>query len=292
MLTAIDNKLDFALAADKFRRSHAPGFDLPETEPEAADEPESPPPSEDIDSVSMETEAAEGSSAPQPPRGAPADSPAARDLPGGVRNKGSNEQDEKPPAGGNKRASSHKTDEADTPREKTGAASSGGGSYDRKRASGQSKAALLKGEIAPEGGQDGEPSGAKEGLGDEVYREIAARYEKGEGREPQLGDPHQAGWDLRSVDPATGEERLIEVKGRGRPWTENEVVELSRAQAHRAFEEQAQGAWYLYVVERIENGDFQVLPIPNPIRNAGKWMLGGLWREAAENPKRIANAPR
>ena len=107
-----------------------------------------------------------------------------------------------------------------------------------------------------------------------------------------MGDPHQAGWDLRSVDPATGKARLIEVKGKGRPWTENEVVELSRAQAHRAFEEQAQGAWYLYVVERIENGDFQVLPIPNPIRNAGKWMLGGLWREAAENPKRIANAPR
>lgn len=305
MLTAIDNKSDFALAADKFKQSCAPDFDLPdwaecstklpETEPEAANEPESPPPSEDSGSVSTETEAAEGSSASQPPRGAPADSPAARGLPGGVRNKGSNEQDEKPPADGNKRASSQETDEADTPREKTGAASSGGGSYDRKRALGQSKAAvhqLLKGEIAPEGGQDGEPRGAREGLGDEVYREIAARYEKEAGRKPQLGDPHQAGWDLRSVDPATGEERLIEVKGRGRPWTENEVVELSRAQAHRAFEEQAQGAWYLYVVEQVENGDFQVLPIPNPIRNAGKWMLGGLWREAAENPKRIANAPR
>ena len=305
MLTAIDNELDFALAADKFRQSCALDFDLPdwaecstklpETEPEAADEPESPPPSEDIDSVPTESEAAEESSTPQPPRGAPADSPAARDLPGGVRGEGSNEQDEKPPADGNKRASSHKTDEADTPREKTGAASSGGGSYDRKRALGQSKAAvhqLLKGEIAPEGGQDGETRGAREGLGDEVYREIAAQYEKGEGRKPQLGDPHQAGWDLRSVDPATGKARLIEVKGKGRPWTENEVVELSRAQAHRAFEEQAPGAWYLYVVERLENGDFQVLPIPNPVRNAGKWLLGGLWREAAENPKRIASAPR
>ena len=303
MLTAIDNESDFALAADKFKQSCAPDFDLPdwaegstklpETEPKPADEPESPPPSEDIDSASTETEAAEGSSTPQPPRGAPADSPTARGLPGGVRNKGSNEQDEKPPAGGNKRASSHKTDEADTPREKTGAASSGGGSYDRKRASGQSKAALLKGEISPEGGQDGEARGAKEGLGDEVYREKAAQYEKEEGREPQLGAPHQAGWDLRSVDPATGKARLIEVKGKGCPWTEDEVVELSRAQAHRAFEEQAQGAWYLYVVERLENGDFQVLPIPNPVRNAGKWLLlGGLWRKAAENPKRIASVPR
>ena len=301
ILTAIDNESDFALAADKFRRSCAPDFDLPdwvarstklpETEPEAADESESPSPSEDIDSVSTESEAAEESSAPQPPRGAP----SAGEQPSGIRGEGSNEQDAKPPAGENKRAASQETNEADTPRGKTDASSSGGGSYDRKRALGQSKAAvhqLLIGEITPESSQDGGTRGEKEGLGDEVYREIAARYEKEAGREPQLGAPHQAGWDLRSVDPATGEERLIEVKGKGRPWTENEVVELSRAQALKAFEEQAPDSWYLYVVERVENGDFQVIPIPNPIRNAGKWMLSGLWREAAENPKRIANAPR
>lgn len=302
MLTAIDNESDFALAADKFRRSCAPDFDLPdwvarstklpETEPEAADELESPPPAEDIDSVSTESEAAEESSAPQPPRGAPSSGDHQQ---GGVRGEGSNEQDEKPPADENKRAASQETDKADTPRAKTDASSSGGGSYDRKRALGQSKAAvhqLLIGEITPESSQDGGTRGEKEGLGDEIYREIAARYEKEAGREPQLGAPHQAGWDLRSVDPATGEERLIEVKGKGRPWTENEVVELSRAQALKAFEEQAPDSWYLYVVERVENGDFQVLPVPNPIRNAGKWMLSGLWREAAENPKRIANAPR
>ena len=73
-------------------------------------------------------------------------------------------------------------------------------------------------------------------LGDEEYREVAVRYEREAGREPELGDPHQSGWDIRSVDPESQEVRLIEVKGRGRPWDDVEVVELSGAQIRKAFE--------------------------------------------------------
>lgn len=74
------------------------------------------------------------------------------------------------------------------------------------------------------------------GPGDEEYREAAMQYERKAGREPMPGDPRQAGWDIHSVDPKTGEiVRLIEVKGKGYPWVDDEVVELSRAQVRKAF---------------------------------------------------------
>ena len=94
----------------------------------------------------------------------------------------------------------------------------------------------LKGEIAPNPEEDdaGETGISNEDrpavLGDEEYRKVAARYEREAGREPELGDPRQTGWDIRSTDPRTKAVRLIEVKGRGRPWDEDEVVELTRAQ--------------------------------------------------------------
>ena len=72
-------------------------------------------------------------------------------------------------------------------------------------------------------------------LGDKVYRKVAAQYERESGREPTIGDPYQTGWDITSFDPETKETRLIEVKGKGCPWTKDEVVELSRAQVRKAF---------------------------------------------------------
>ena len=72
----------------------------------------------------------------------------------------------------------------------------------------------------------------------------------------------------------------------------DQVVELSRAQVHKAFETLAgrtpDGSWYLYVVERTGDGRFRVLPIENPIRVAGTWILSGeSWREIAEDPHLI-----
>ena len=112
------------------------------------------------------------------------------------------------------------------------------------------------------------------------------QYERESGREPELGDPHQTGWDVRSMDPKTGEiTRLIEVKGKGCPWVDAEVVELSRAQIREAFAASADGTpeWYLYVVEKTDDGH-HVLPVANPVRVAAKWILcGGPWREVAED---------
>ena len=125
-------------------------------------------------------------------------------------------------------------------------------------------------------------------LGDEEYREVAAQYEREAGREPELGDPRQVGWDIRSTDPETQEVRLIEVKGRGRPWDDAEVVELSGAQIRIAFE--STESWFLYVVEKTHEGCYQVLPIGNPVRLAAKWILcGQSWRMVAEDAKVVAS---
>ena len=118
---------------------------------------------------------------------------------------------------------------------------------------------------------------------------------KDSGRVPELGDPHQQGWDLRSTDPKSGETRLIEIKGKGRPWADAEVVELSRKQAHKAFAvlaDQTTDSWYLYVVEQVDADGYQVLPIENPIHAAAKWILAGeSWRMVAEESRRISFAP-
>ncbi len=156
----------------------------------------------------------------------------------------------------------------------------------------------LKGEIEPEEGDT--PSGTVERetghgpgelLGDETYREAAAAYERSRGREATVGDSRQIGWDVASLDPLSGKRRLIEVKGRGRPWEDAEIVELSRAQVMKAFEALragSDGEWWLYVVERTPSGSYHVLPIENPIHTAGKWILRGAgWRTLASDPSEV-----
>ena len=151
----------------------------------------------------------------------------------------------------------------------------------------------LKGEIVPSS-DDVDPiarTRATEGIGDEEYREAAMQYERKFGREPALGTPQQEGWDVRSKDVDAREIRLIEVKGKGSPWVDDEVVELSRAQVRKALVTADQSevtgrsreVWYLYVVEKAGDS-YKVLPIRNPAETTTKWMLcGGAWRALAES---------
>jgi hypothetical protein len=149
----------------------------------------------------------------------------------------------------------------------------------------------LKGELDLEQDEDidkdaGEFGGSGE-LGDEFYREVVVKYERECGREPLPGDPRQEGWVVESVDRSTGMRRLIEVKGKGCSWSNDEVVELSRAQVRQAFrtltEDAATTKWYLYVVEQTSPGVFEVLPVQNPVGLAGKWLLRGrVWRMVAD----------
>ena len=283
MLMAIENT-DFNLAADKFRRSHVPEFELPAPFGLGLDS------GENVGSGDGPGETAETT-------GPIAEAGANRDVPKGqTPTSGTSEQVEPDPSGiatvDNINAATSEKSE----REESG---SMGGSYSKDRALATPNAiarqlrSALKGEIVPDPEKDdaGEAAAVNEdtdkSLGDEEYREVAAQYERETGRKPEIGDPHQSGWDIRSTDPETQEVRLIEVKGRGRPWDDVEVVELSRAQIRKAFE--ATESWYLYVVEKTDEG-YQVLPIANPVRVAAKWILcGESWRMVAEDAKLVAS---
>ena len=281
MLSAIDNA-DFALAADKFRRSHAPALVLPrELEPgvvsggngrSEGESGEPHEPSTPITEAGTDGEVRDGGALASGCAGEVGPPTSAGELADQINDGGLEEPGREDSA-------------------------SMGGSYGKDRALAKQKALArelrrsLKGEMVPdpaEGdiGEDATADGADGDevrlLGDEEYREAAAQYEREAGREPELGDPLQAGWDIRSTDPETQQVRLIEVKGRGRPWDGDEVVELSGAQIRKAFE--AGDSWYLYVVEKTDVGQHRVLAIANPVRLAGKWILcGESWRMMAEN---------
>lgn len=282
MLMAIDNT-DFNLAADKFRRSHVPSFELPVSFRRGLDSGEN---------VSSEDESGETTETTGPIT----DAGANRDvLEGQTPTSGTSEQVEPGPS---RSATVDDINAATSEKSEHNESSSMGGSYSKDRAlatqmalARQLKSSLM-GEIVPSHEEEDTSEtvvvneDTDKSLGDEEYREIAAQYERESGRDPELGDPHQSGWDIRSIDPKTQEVRLIEVKGRGRPWDDTEVVVLSSAQIRKAYE--AKEAWYLYVVEKIEEGCYQVLPIANPVHVAAKWILcGGPWRMVAEDAKAL-----
>lgn len=275
MLGAIDDASDFVLAVDKFRRSFASDFELPARFQAGSD---------DGDAAGSDD---------GPPRTTERQTDVDKSAPASALSNPS--KPEKSRSSGNASAPtlSHVPDTSGH-----GESDSVGGSYTKARALAKQNALAdqlrnsLKGEIEPSADDDfaskttttdGNPSA---NLGDEVYRKAVALYEKEAGREPELGDPRQTGWDIRSIDPRTGDVRLIEVKGKGCPWVGDEVVEISHAQAREAW--QMNSAWYLYVVERANDGSFTVLPISNPVQRAGKWILcGQSWRMLAEEPRQV-----
>lgn len=281
MFVAIENG-DFELAVEKFRRSHAPEYDGATSRD--AETVDSKAESNAVDEDSLSSERPERGEDVQngeiPISGAAeqfdGSSPGVETVTGA-----SNEKHDKP------------ADEHDRP---------AGSLYSRDRAMAKQNALArelknsLKGEIVPDPDEDEQVEEIStnrdtgSSLGDEEYRKIVLRYEREAGRKPELGEPHQSGWDVRSTDPQTGNVRLIEVKGRGRPWDADEVVELSSAQVRKAFE--ATEHWYLYVVEKTDENSYQVLPIENPARNASKWILcGESWRMVAEDVKVVLGTP-
>lgn len=260
LLSAIDDAAAFRRAVDKFRRSHARDFEILKVHEQCWVGEVKPDPS----LADVARDRTRKSAGVQAQNLGPRDKPTA----------------ESDRSGGH--SASH-----------GGKLSTGSGSFSRSRAA-LTQRPQMKGEIHPSSvarHNDGRASGSlNAGLGDKLFRETAARYEKKRGWIPVFGTANQPGWDIRSSDPKSSQVRYIEVKGKGTAWEGEEVVELSRAQVRKAFElsKENEADWYLYVVECEGDGYYRVLPIRNPLELADSWMLcGGIWRQLAENPMRI-----
>ena len=168
MMVAIDDMSDFRFAVEKFRRSFVPDFELP-----------------------VSFRGIPDTENPEVSAGEPANPTDGGEL--------RNRSDEAP----QEQHSRHETHEN----------GGKGGSFNRERALVQQNALAeelrraLKGEITLQSEDDDSGSARElsvnsgELLGDEIYRGVAAQYEREFGREPEFGDPHQVGWDLRSVHP-------------------------------------------------------------------------------------------
>ena len=268
VLSAIGVEEDFRLSVDKFGRSHVPGYVSTTVSQEGETDEE---PAEPHDATDT----------------APAEEPRETDTDSATGQTGRSDPSDDADA-----------EVSDTSNGKPAGPDSRGASYNEGRAVARQNALAeqlkqsLKGKLEPTDEDDDtvEPrtTGRNSGgaLGDEEYREAAARYEREANREPEFGDPHQVGWDIRSVDPENNEVRLIEVKGKGCLWDGDEVVELSRAQVRESFkaeDRQTAASWYLYVVEKTPENTFRVLPIRSPAQTATRWMLSGrAWRMVAE----------
>lgn len=280
MLFSLDSETAFRDAATQFREAHLPDFDLPPRFREREERQESA-------SGRREGESRGGETAP---RRAGMEAGTAAPHPRTEHRSSTKESD--PDRKGPRSGADGSRPRTPTP--------DGSGSYTENRALARQNALAadlrrsLKGEIVPARTAEGRndlPGRSTADADDAPYREAAARYERNSGRTPEDGAQRQVGWDLRSVDPRNGAIRLIEVKGRSRPWTDEEVVELSRAQALTAFRSSSsreEGEWYLYVVERTEEGGYRVLPIRNPVEAAAKWIVrGGAWRMVAEDARTL-----
>lgn len=152
--------------------------------------------------------------------------------------------------------------------------------------------------VSPQQTDDGEGGGRRRFHDDVKYRHAVIRYEKDHGRLAKAKSDDEPGHDIDSFFREKGSFqskllRRIEVKGKGVPWDEDEIVELSDRQfkdAQALFVEKEVPLhddfdYWLYVVEERPDGDFHVLPIRNPAQRSAHYEFrGGTWKHMAEDP--------
>jgi len=131
---------------------------------------------------------------------------------------------------------------------------------------------------------------------DERFREAVMEYERKRGRIPELKSETEAGHDIDSFVREKGSLgrkllRRIEVKGKGVPWTGDEIVEQSDRQYRDASMCAVEPGvslavgfdYWLYVVEDDGTHKLDVLPIRNPAKRAAHYEFrSGTWRHLIE----------
>lgn len=110
--------------------------------------------------------------------------------------------------------------------------------------------------------------------------DAACRYERSQGRLPDVLPPNHPGWDITSRDPE-GAVRYIEVKATRGSWPADGVgltpTQLEAAQARG-------GDYWLYVVEYVGSPDEQLYPIQDPAGQATEYRFGPGWHVDAAGP--------
>lgn len=110
-------------------------------------------------------------------------------------------------------------------------------------------------------------------------RDAVCDYEKARGRVPDKLPQAHPGYDIISVDPNTGKERRIEVKGRSGSWNQLGVG-LTRTEFSNA--QDFGDDYWLYVVEfAFDRKARRIYPIENPVFKVDSFMFDGKWRDAA-----------
>lgn len=159
----------------------------------------------------------------------------------------------------------------------------------------QLRAATSTGVVPNDPSTDEQPS-KREFQSDERFRDAVMDYERKRGRFPQSKIGSQAGHDIDSFDGEEGNldrklKRRIEVKGKGVPWQNDEIVEQSDRQYRDAWQCSIEPGislahdcdYWLYVVEDDGTGKLNVLPIRNPAKRAAHYEFrAGTWRHIAE----------
>ncbi|NOE10855.1 DUF3684 domain-containing protein [Vibrio cholerae] len=111
-----------------------------------------------------------------------------------------------------------------------------------------------------------------------VAREAVCAYEKERGRMPEQMAQTHPGYDIISINPVTGEDRFIEVKGVNGEWNQTGVG-LSRLQFSNALD--YGDRYWLYVVEFVSDPEhIRVHPIQSPATQITAFMFDGNWRDA------------
>lgn len=113
---------------------------------------------------------------------------------------------------------------------------------------------------------------------DRLGCEAVLAFERSHGREPELMNHANKGFDVLSRDPVTSRVRYIEVKSRRGEWNLQGVA-LSAAQYE--FLEAKRDEGWLYVVEHATTSPV-IHMIPNPIGQITQYFFDDGWRAAAD----------
>ena len=127
-------------------------------------------------------------------------------------------------------------------------------------------------------------------MDDHKARQAVIDYETHQGRKPKEMPDNQPGYDVLSVDGASGNRRLIEVKGIQGIFQADASVVLTARQAHDAIQHSERSEtndnyeYWLYVVDSTETANPRVFPIPWTRYRLRYGFYARVWADIAEQP--------